>query len=38
MRFQLPLTERDLTAEQLQDSADVQLLRALDLLTETPSD
>jgi carboxyl-terminal processing protease len=29
----LPLTERDLTAEQLLDSSDAQLLRALDLLT-----
>ena len=28
----LPLTERDLTAEQLQNSSDAQLLRALDLL------
>jgi carboxyl-terminal processing protease len=31
----LPLTERDLTADQLQGSSDAQLLHALDLLTKT---
>jgi carboxyl-terminal processing protease len=34
----LPLTERDLTAEQLQSSSDAQLLRALDLLQGTSGD
>ena len=34
----LPLTERDLTAEQLQGSSDAQLLRALDLLQGTSGD
>jgi carboxyl-terminal processing protease len=34
----LPLTERGLTAEQLRDSSDAQLLRALDLLVKTSGD
>jgi carboxyl-terminal processing protease len=34
----LPLTERDLTAEQLRDSGDAQLLRALDLLAGASGD
>jgi carboxyl-terminal processing protease len=34
----LPLTERDLTAEQLRDSSDAQLLRALDLLAGASGD
>jgi carboxyl-terminal processing protease len=34
----LPLTERGLTAEQLQGSSDAQLLRALELLPETSGD
>jgi carboxyl-terminal processing protease len=34
----IPRTERDLTAEQLRDSSDAQLLRALDLLTGASGD
>jgi carboxyl-terminal processing protease len=34
----IPRTERDLTAEQLRDSSDPQLLRALDLLTGASGD
>jgi carboxyl-terminal processing protease len=30
----LPVTQRELTAEKLRESGDVQLLRALDLLTQ----
>jgi carboxyl-terminal processing protease len=33
----LPVTERELTAEKLRESGDVQLLRALDLLIQLPN-
>jgi carboxyl-terminal processing protease len=34
----IPRTERDLAPEQLRDSSDLQLLRALDLLTGASGD